>query len=55
MLKDIFHDRLKIWKFTGTICMENYSSVTWWQKLFFLHKSFLFLAAVAITTFEIYG
>ena len=31
------------------------SSVNGWQKLFFLYKSFQFLAAVAITTFEICG
>ena len=39
MLKEIFHDSLKISKFTR-ICMENHSSVTRWQKLFFLYKSF---------------
>ena len=32
MLKEIFHDSLKISKFTR-ICMENHSSVTGWQKL----------------------
>ena len=31
------------------------SSVTGWQKWFFLCKSFQFLAAVAIATFEMYG
>ena len=31
------------------------SSVNGWQKLFFSYKSFQFLAAVAIATFEIYG
>ena len=35
ILNEIFHDSLKISKFTR-ICMENHSSVTWWQKLFFL-------------------
>ena len=39
MLKKILYDRLKISKFTR-ICMENYSSVTGWQKLFFSYKSF---------------
>ena len=29
MLKEIFHDSLKILKFTR-ICMENHSSVTGW-------------------------
>ena len=38
MLKEIFHDSLKISKFTR-ICMENHSSVTGWQKLFFSYKS----------------
>jgi len=33
MLKKILYDSLKISKFTR-ICMENYSSVTGWQKLF---------------------
>ena len=32
--KKIFHDTLKISKFTR-ICMENHFSVTGWQKLFF--------------------
>ena len=54
MLKEIFHDRLKISKFTR-ICIENHSSVTGWQKLFCSYKSFLFSVAVAIATFEIYG
>ena len=39
MLKEIFHDSLKISKFTR-ICVENHSSVTGWQKLFFSYKSF---------------
>ena len=39
MLKEIFHGSLKIAKFT-TICMENHSNVTGWQKLFFSYKSF---------------
>ena len=39
MLKEIFHDSLKILKFTR-ICVENHSSVTGWQKLFFSYKSF---------------
>ena len=54
MLKEIFHDSLKISKFTR-ICMENPSSVSGWQKLFFSYKSFQFSAAVAIATSEIYG
>ena len=54
MLKEIFHDSLKIPKFTR-ICMENHSSVSGWQKLFFSYKSFHFSAAVAIATFGIYG
>ena len=44
MLQEIFHDSLK-----------NHSSVTGWQKLSFSDKSFYFLAAVAIATFEIYS
>ena len=48
MLKEIFHDSVKIPEFTR-ICMEKYSSVTGWQKLFFFQLS----AAVAIATFEI--
>ena len=39
MLKKILCDSLKISKFTR-ICMENYSSVTGEQKLFFSYKSF---------------
>ena len=35
MLKEIFHDSLKISKFTR-ISMENHSSMTGWQKIFFL-------------------
>ena len=54
MLKEIFHDSLKISKFTR-ICMENPSSVSGWQKLFFSYKSFQFSATVAIATSEIYG
>ena len=34
--------------------MENHSSMTGWQELFFSYKSFEFLAAIAIATFEIY-
>ena len=45
MLKDIFHDSLKISKFAR---MKNHSSVTGWQKLFFSYKSFKFSAAVVI-------
>ena len=47
MIKEMFHDSLKISKFTR-ICKENHSSVTGLQKLFFSYKSFLFSAAVAI-------
>ena len=54
MLKEIFHDSYKISKFTR-ICMETYSSVTGWQKLFFSYKSFCFSAAVAMATFAIHG
>ena len=54
MLKEIFHDSLEISEFTR-ICTENHLSVAGWQKLFFSYKSFLFWAAVAIATFEIYG
>ena len=39
MLKEIFHDSLKLSNFTK-ICMENHSSVTGWQKLFSSYKSF---------------
>ena len=39
MLKKALYDSLKISKFTR-ICMENYSSVTGWQKLFFSYESF---------------
>ena len=38
ILKEIFHDSLKISKFSR-ICMGNHSSMTGWQKLFFLYKS----------------
>ena len=54
MLKEIFHDSLKTSKFTR-ISMENHSSVTGWQKLFFLIQILLISAAAAIITFEIYG
>ena len=54
MLKEIFHDSLKTSKVTRT-CMENHSSVTGWQELFFLIQILLISAAAAITTFEIYG
>ena len=37
MLKEIFHDSLKISRFTR-ICMENHSSVTGWQELFLSYK-----------------
>ena len=39
MLEEMFHDSLKIAIFTR-ICMENPSSETVWQKLFFSYKSF---------------
>ena len=39
MLKEIFHDSLKISKFTR-ICVKNHSSLTGWQKLFFSYKCF---------------
>ena len=38
MFEEIFHDSLKMSKFTR-ICMETHSGVTMWQKLFFLYKS----------------
>ena len=34
MLKEIFHDSFENFEITGT-CMENYASMTGWQKLFF--------------------
>ena len=37
------------------ICMETHTSVTGWQKLFFLYKFFEVSVAVVIATFEIYG
>ena len=53
MLKEIFHDSFENFEITR-ICIENHASVTGWQKLF-SHKCLQLLAAVAITTFEIYG
>ena len=53
-VKEIFHDSLKILKFTR-ICMANHSGVTGWQKLLFSCKSLKFSAAIAITTVEIYS
>ena len=38
MLNEIFHDSLKISKFTR-ICIENHSSVNEWQKLFSSYNS----------------
>ena len=38
MFNEIFHDSLKISKFTS-ICMEIHSSVNEWQKLFFSYNS----------------
>ena len=38
MLKEIFHDSLKISKFTR-ISIENHSSMTVWQKDFFSHTN----------------
>ena len=43
-LKEIFHDSLKILKFTR-ICMANHSSMTGWQKLFFSCKSLKFFGS----------
>ena len=40
MLKEIFHDSLKILKFTRN-CMENNSSVTWVAKVVILIKILL--------------
>ena len=54
MLKEIFHDSFENFEITR-ICMENHTSVTGWQKLFFSYKCFQLSAAVAIATFEIYG
>ena len=54
MLKEIFHYRFENFEITR-ICMENYASVTGWQKLFFSYKCFQLSAAVGIATFEIYG
>ena len=39
MLKKIFHDGLNISKITR-VCMENHSSVTGWQELFFILLNF---------------
>ena len=52
MLKEIFHYSFENFEITR-ICMENHASLTGWQKLFFSHKCFQLLAAVAIATFEI--
>ena len=54
MLKEISHNSLKISKFMR-ICMENHSSMTVWQKLFFSYKSFKFWATFAMASFVIYG
>ena len=54
MLKEIFHDSFENFEITR-ICMENHTSVTGWQKLFFSYKCFQLSAAVTIATFEIYG
>ena len=43
-LKEIFHDSLKILKFTR-ICMANHSSMTGWQKLFFSCKFLKFFGS----------
>ena len=53
MLKEIFRDSFENFEITR-ICIENHASVTGWQKLF-SHKCVQLSAAVAITTFEIYG
>ena len=53
ILKEIFHNSLKISKFTR-ICMENLSNMTRWQKLF-LVQILLNLTAIVIATFERYG
>ena len=54
MLKEIFPNGYENFQITR-ICMENHASVTGWQKLFFSNKRFQLSAAVAITTFEIFG
>ena len=54
MLKEIFPNGYENFQITR-ICMENHASVTGWQKLFFSNKCFQLSAAVAITTFEIFG
>ena len=54
MLKEIFHNSFENFEITR-ICMENDARLTGWQKLFFPYKCFQLSAAVAITTFEIYG
>ena len=41
-LKEIFHDSLKISKFTG-ICMENHSSMTGWQLKVVFHTQILLI------------
>ena len=54
MLKKIFNETFENFEITR-MCMENHASVTGWQKLFFSYKCFKLSAAVAITTFEMYG
>ena len=54
MFKEIFHESFENLEITR-ICMENRASVTGWQMLFFWYKCFQLSAAIAITTFEIYG
>ena len=54
MLKEIFPNGYENFQITR-ICMENHASVTGWQKLFFSNNCFQLSAAVAITTFEIFG
>ena len=54
ILKEIFHDSLKISKFSK-ICIENHSRADWVAKVVFgSDKSFQFSAADAIAAFEIY-
>ena len=54
MLKEIFHNSFENFEITR-ICIENHASVTGWQKLFSHANASKLSAAVAITTFEIYG
>ena len=51
MLKEIFHNSLKIAEFTRC-CTENYSSLTGWQELFFSYKSGLELGGGLLAKYQ---